>query len=462
MRIIAFLLALLTAAALSGCSTAKSTQAGADAPSAGGTNSSSAASTPITSYASAGTITLEQGKTETISKGGSYTVSGTITDGQMIVDTTDKVSLEFAGVSITNSNGAALQILNAKEVTLTLKESTENTLTDGGAGEYNAALFSNDTLIIEGDGKLTVTGNQAHAIESDDDVIVNGGQLVLTAVKDGIHANDNITINGGSIEMAEGYEGIESKGDIIINGGSINLLCSDDGINAATDLTINGGEVYAQATIGDAIDSNGTINLKGGTVVAVGGRQPECGIDCDNNGFSVTGGTLIATGASNSTPTEASSTQCSVSLSGVAANTVLRLEDENGAVFTYQAAEAYQSILVSSPLLENGKSYTIYSGGEVTGGTDFHGLYSDASYSGGTQGENFTISAMVTLQGGSTGMGGGGGHMGGGGGKGMMGGTPPDGVRPDQAPPDAATGATPGTPADPGASASASSSVSAV
>ena len=77
---------------------------------------------PITDYSTATKITLTDGKDHNITKGGKYSISGTLSNGNVVVDTTDKVYLEFAGVNITNSKGPALQVNNAKILTLSLKE----------------------------------------------------------------------------------------------------------------------------------------------------------------------------------------------------------------------------------------------------------------------------------------------------------------------------------------------------
>lgn len=366
--------------------------------------------TPQTAYTSAQAIKLSGSKTEVIKAGGYYTVSGTLTNAQLNIDTKEAVYLELAGVTISNSSGPALQITNAKQVTLTLRAGTDNRLSDGGNSEFNAALFSNDGLLIEGDGSLTITGNNEHAIESDDDITINGGNLTLAAKTDALHANDAITINGGTVSVTEAYEGIEGKGEIIINGGTISVSATDDGINAGTGIKINGGSVFATCSKGDAIDSNGTIHIAGGTIVAIGGNVPEGGIDCDRNEMIITGGTLVAAGGSNSTPSD-SSTQPVVLLAGTTADSLLRVESDATAVLTFLAGRSYQSLVFSSPLLAEGKSYTIYTGGSVSGGNNFHGLYADATYSGGTKGDSFTTSSIVTMQGGNTGMGGPGGMV---------------------------------------------------
>lgn len=366
-----------------------------------------------TNYATANEIHLTDTEPAAITAGGTYSISGTLKNGQLSINTDQEVFIELAGVDITNSSGAAIQIENAKKVTLTLKKGTANTLTDGGASDYNSALFTNDTLVIEGEGNLTINGNQEHGIESDDDVIINGGIITISAVNDGINAKDNLTINGGTIEILSSVEGMESKGDMIINGGNITIASSDDGINAATDLAINDGNIYAKSTKADAIDSNGAINIKGGIVIAIGAGQPEGGIDCDRNILSITGGILVAAGGTNSSPSQTASTQHSVLLSGVAANTILHLEGTDGDVLTFQADVAFQSMVFSSPLLKADQTYTIYTSGSAMGGTQANGLYTGSTYSGGTKGDSFTTTAMVTTVGGNTGMGGGMGGMGG-------------------------------------------------
>jgi len=359
-------------------------------------------------YSSAQVITLQNGKNQTIKNGGYYTITGSTKNAGVVVDTTEKVYIELAGVSIKNTNGPAIQVENAQEITLTLRDGTVNTVSDGGSSEFNAAIFSNDTLIIEGEGTLTVTGNVEHGIESDDDVIINSGNIIISAKNDGMHVNNNITANGGEITVKSAVEGLESKGDIVINNGSLSIACTDDGINTAKNITINGGKIYSTATRGDALDSNGTIDIKGGTTVAVGAGQPECGIDTDRNNINITGGTLVATGGTNSTPTESTSTQCSLMSGSTEARSVIHIEGEDGEILTFAGGQSFQNIVYSSPELVKGKTYTIYTGGVVTGGKNYHGLYTGADYSGGEKVDTVTLSSMVTTQGNTAGgMGGG-------------------------------------------------------
>lgn len=360
-------------------------------------------------YSTSNSIILNNEKTVTISKGGDYTISGTLSNGKLLINTTEKVNIELNNVTITNSSGPAIQVDNAKKITISLKEGTTNTLKDGGSNTLNAALFSNDTLIIEGSGSLVIYGNNAHAIESDDDIIINSGNITINAKKDGIHANDNITINDGTINIKASSEGIECKdNDILINGGIIVSYTTDDGINAAKNITINGGKLYIQSTLNDAIDSNGTININGGLIVAVGAGAPECGIDSDESAPVIAGGTVLAVGGATSTPESSTTTQYTVRMGVTPVNGIMSLKLNDETIFTFKCSQSYSTVLYSSENLTKTSGYSIYTGGSISGGSDFYGFSTDSTYTSGTQKATFTISSLVTLQGGSAGAGGGG------------------------------------------------------
>ncbi|NJL59579.1 MAG: carbohydrate-binding domain-containing protein [Desulfobacteraceae bacterium] len=409
-----------------------------------------------TSITYSGTGISVKGTTATIIAGGDYTVTGTLANGMIIVNTTEKAKLRLSGVNITNSSGPAIFISNADKAFITLTEGTVNYLTDGSSYsvEAKAALFSNDTLEIKGNGTLYVSGNYKHGIASDDDIIIENGTIIIRkSVKDGIHANNNVTINGGNltitptsdgiesegdiivndgtvtvsagddgmvaatdltinggtVNVTKSVEGVESKGDIILNAGTVVIAATDDGLNAANNITINGGYLYSNTSSGDAIDSNGTLNINGGVTVATGGTVPEGGADCDQNVFTITGGTLVAAGGANSTPTSTTSTQPSVLLGSATAGSVVRINDSSGAEVT--DLQSNKSIIriccFTSPNLTLGKTYTVYTGGTISGGTNFYGLYTGATYSGGTVSRTFTTTSVVTSAGGTSGGGGG-------------------------------------------------------
>ena len=209
------------------------------------------------------------GTTVHITAAGVYSVSGTLADGRIEVDAKGKVYLEFDGVDVTSSSGPALTITDAKKVTLTLVDGTTNYLTDAAAdNEYDAALFTNDTLIINGAGTLIVTGNNNEGISSDDDIIVNAGTVEVTAVDDGLNAHDDITITGGHVYIHAGGDGLDSNGTINISGGTLISL----GSTAGGDGGLDAGRRPAQAR---EDDRRGLVGRAVGVldVDRVGGRR---------------------------------------------------------------------------------------------------------------------------------------------------------------------------------------------
>ena len=236
----------------------------------------------------------------------------------------------------------------------------------------------------------------------------------------GIKSDGDMTFNGGTITVSttggEGSEGIESKTNIIVNDGSINVTSYDDGLNAASKITVNGGVIYSYATNNDAIDANGSFLFAGGLTIALGTTTPECGFDCDQNTFAITGGTLIGFGGDSSTPTASACSQHSVLYGGVSGTGLISIVDSDGNdLFTFQLSRSYSGakMLYSSPSLAASKTYSICTGGSVTKGTTVNGFTTGGTYSGGTQAISFTTSSMVTSVGTTSG---GGGQPGGGGG----------------------------------------------
>lgn len=256
-------------------------------------------------------------------------------------------------------------------------------------------------------------------------VITSGKQYVVSSSVDsspkGIKAEGRLVIEGGRVMVSttggEGSEGIESKDAVTISGGTMTVTAADDCINATNHIEISGGEVYCYGSGNDAIDSNGTLTISGGIVVAVGSDAPEAGFDCDQNTFTVSGGTFLGISGSTSSPTASASTQPSVVYcSSLSKGTLLTITDNSGdhvMSYTIPLAFSKPTILFSSPSLAKGQTYTFLTGGMVSGGTEFYGLVTGATYDAGTKADSFTISSMLTSVG-QTGGGPGGGGPGGG------------------------------------------------
>jgi hypothetical protein len=505
------------------------------------------------------------GNKVTILKAGTYSFSGTLSDGQVIINSEEKayVRLIFNTVNIKSLNSAPLYIKKAYKTILILNEGTQNILTDGKSytgttdGEPNAALFCNSYLSISGTGSLAVTGNYNDGISSDDELVINGGDITVISADDGIrgkdfliirdgkinvtskgdglksdnetdaslgyitvdkgeikvvssggdavnaqtsltikdgifdltsgggasavatgtgggfpgqggasgysgtvsvkalksgttltiekgsfainsaddaihsnktitinngtfsiatgddaiHADQSITINGSSMNITRCYEGFESP-SITVTKGDISLISSDDSFNAtmgaATEsndgsmLTVSGGQIVLNSSGGDCIDSNGNVNMTGGTLIAHGPPSaPEVGIDV-NGTFNISGGLLLATGPNSGNMIEAvstSSTQYCIKATGSALLTsasLFHIEDADGKdIVTYKPVRNVYYLIISSPDLKNGSTYKIYTGGSTTV-TSGNGLYLGGIYSGGTLKKSFSITGKLT------------------------------------------------------------------
>ena len=224
------------------------------------------------------------GTTVTISAAGIYNISGTLTDGQIIVDTQDEesVSLILNGASISSSTNAPIYIRNAKKTLLTLVAGTENFVSDGEtyiladpeSGEPNAAIFSNDDLTINGTGSLFVNANYKNGIVSNDDLKITAGIITVDAVNDGIKGKDSLAVLDSRITINAGGDGLQAynaedaeKGYIAIDGGVFTITAGMDGIQAETQLVINGGDFTITTTQNDtAVSSKG---MKAGTAFTI-------------------------------------------------------------------------------------------------------------------------------------------------------------------------------------------------
>lgn len=208
--------------------------------------------------------TVENNKL-TITAAGTYSIKGTLTDGQVIVNAgdNDKVYIILNGVNITCSNNAPIYVKNAKKAIISLADNTENSIKDGekytlenaASDEPNAAIFSKSDLIFIGNGSLKVDARYKNGIVSKDDLKIQSGNITVSAVADGIKGKDSAVVTNGNVMITSGEDGIKStndedakKGYVLIEDGKINITSKQDGIQAETnvfvkagDLTINSG-----------------------------------------------------------------------------------------------------------------------------------------------------------------------------------------------------------------------------
>lgn len=198
------------------------------------------------------------GSTITIQKAGTYLLSGTLTAGNIIVDSDDKenVRLIFNGVEISNSTTTPLYIKNAEKTIVTLVDGTENTVSDGenyilddeSNNEPNGTIFSKDDLVINGLGSLTINANYNHGIQSKNLLKIISGNIDIISNGDSIIGKDGVIVKEAVINIESQEDGIkatkveENKGYIYLDNPEITIKAKKDGIQAVTCLYVKDGK----------------------------------------------------------------------------------------------------------------------------------------------------------------------------------------------------------------------------
>lgn len=250
-----------------------------------------------------------------------------------------------------------------------------------------------------------------HAIDSDGTIEINGGNYSLYSARAGIHSNVSTIVDGGSLSIIRSMEGFESK-NIVINGGTIKISSIDDCFSATEGydvdvddgsfVGINDGYLVLNCMRGDGIDSNGSIEMKGGKVIIHGPpAAPEVAVDF-NKSFDISGGFLAGSGTNSELLEYPDTTSSQNSLMAIfaeqyPASTIFNISDNEGnQILTFQPSGQYQSVLFTSPLLETGKSYYLDIEGTSTG-TNIDGLIEDGTYTPGNRMSMITINSRVTI-----------------------------------------------------------------
>lgn len=432
-------------------------------------------------------VTID-GSTITIAKEGEYILSGSLSDGMIIIDAdkAEKVQLILNGVEIKSATSAAVYVKQADKVFVTLADGTKNTLSNGGAfvaideNNIDAVIFSKEDLTLNGTGSLTITSPAGHGIVSKDDLVVANGNYQITAAShglagkdsvavadgvfeitagkdalhsanddddtkgwvyiengtfqcsvesDGISAVNEIRIAGGKIVIEKSYEGIEAR-LINISGGEIEITSSDDGLNATdkrnastgntkentnqvqadagndagknfgkggfggmmdtqeeASINISGGIIRINAE-GDGVDSNGYLAMSGGELYVAGPSNSGNGALDYGISASISGGIVVAAGVSGMAQNFGeNSTQCAMlvnSSSQQAAGTEISVLDSAGKeLVAWTAEKSYNSVVISSPELAVGSTYTVKMGDNTTEVTFENTIYGEGNGFGG-------------------------------------------------------------------------------
>ena len=347
------------------------------------------------------------GNTVTITSGGTYILTGTAADAQIVIDAgTDKVQLVLDNVNLTSSSATALYIKQADKVFITLADGSTNSIAISSDSEekddskIDGAIFSKDDITINGTGTLNVTSSKTngivgkddvklvsgninvtsgnHAIEGKDTISVKDAVISADAGKDGLHSDGNVNVVGGNINVTKSVEGIEGQ-IITIAGGDTNVTASDDGLNAATAdsstsndpmavdnnavLNIYGGKLTVNAN-GDGLDSNGAINISGGeTYVSGPTNDGDTAIDFGSECV-VTGGVLVAAGSSGMVEAMSDKSTQAVMTVNASSNsgTITVTDSSNNKVVEYTPDKQYSCVTISAPTLQVGQTYKVTCG----------------------------------------------------------------------------------------------------
>lgn len=228
----------------------------------------------------------------TIKAAGVYVLSGTFTDGTIVVDAgdDDKVQLVLDGVSITAADYVAIYAKNADKVFVTLAEGAGNSLMVSGDyvqtddNNVDAVIFAKCDLTLNGTGSLTVKDNTGHGIVSKDDLVVTGGTYTIYSQDHCLNGKDSVRIADGTFNLSCDEDGIHAGNDdqqdgyVYIEGGDINISVGDDALHAEGLLIITGGDIDV---------SKSCEGVEGYKILVTGG---DIDVVSSDDGFNAAGG----------------------------------------------------------------------------------------------------------------------------------------------------------------------------
>jgi len=280
----------------------------------------------------------------------------------------------------------------------TSTDDSDTTVSTKGIKAGNALLIQQGTFVID---------SADDAIHSNYSVTIDGGSFQLSSGDDGIHAEAYLNINGGTTTIAESYEGLEAA-QIHISGGTTQVSSSDDGLNATggssfelvdgllvlkdisssdteqtfggrggmfevednCDIIISGGNLTVTTSNGDGIDSNGSLNVSGSTVLVFGSSSGGEGALDYTGSSSISGGTLVALGSSGMAqsmePDDSHATLMVTWDEVQPAGTRLTLCTQQGEILcSLQSTNSFQTAVISTDSLSAGQEVSLYTGGTV-------------------------------------------------------------------------------------------------
>ena len=218
-----------------------------------------------------------EGNTVTITEEGTYHFTGTLSEGQIIVDADEaKVQIVLDGVEITCEESAAVYVKSADKVFVTLQDGSQNSLSHTGAyvavddNNIDAVIFAKSDLTLNGTGTLTIHAEEGHGIVSKDDLKITGGTYEITAAKHALSGKNSVRIADGTFTLTSGKDGIHvenedtEKGFLYIADGDFTIVSDGDGMDASGKVQIEDGTFDITAGGGSKNGKAHTNDMPGG------------------------------------------------------------------------------------------------------------------------------------------------------------------------------------------------------
>lgn len=358
----------------------------------------------------------------TITQAGEYTVTGLLSEGQIVVNADDnaEITIVLNGTSITCSNGSPIYIKNADNVKIKSEENTYNCIVDARAEaddnsdnssseNGNAAIYAACDLKLVGKGALSVTGNYNNGIQSKDDISIKNVTIKVNAVNNAIKGNDEVAIESGEIiAISRKGDGIKTsnsslstkgkqKGNVIISGGNIDIYAACDGIDAAYGVDVSGDgnlniytDTYSDYSEAVAADNSGSSASSVGTPPDMNntqnngnmGNPPDMNNSSSNSGNNPDmkgnfGGRNRAANGMPGNNSSGNSSKKSYSTKGIKAESEINI---SGTAINISSTDDGIHANSDSGVLEtgeDGKGIISISGGTITISTGDDGIHAD-------------------------------------------------------------------------------------
>ncbi len=343
----------------------------------------------------------------TITQAGEYTVTGLLSEGQIVVNADDnaEITIVLNGTSITCSNGSPIYIKNADNVKIKSEENTYNCIVDtraeaddnsdnSSSENGNAAIYAACDLKLVGKGALSVTGNYNNGIQSKDDISIKNVTIKVNAINNAIKGNDEVAIESGEIiAISRKGDGIKTsnsslstkgkqKGNVIISGGNIDIYAACDGIDAAYGVDVSGDgnlniytDTYSDYSEAVAANNSGSSASSVGNPPDMNNSSSNSGNNPDMKG-NFGGGNRTANGMPGNN-SSGNSSKKSYSTKGIKAESEINI---SGAAINISSTDDGIHANSDSGVLEtgeDGKGIISISGGTITISTGDDGIHAD-------------------------------------------------------------------------------------